>query len=159
MKKTILIIAAILIPLIGSAQEGKELYNKHAGKKGVQAVYISSTMFELMKSIPDIEMEVEDVNLSGIIKTFDGMYILSVEDRTLAAELSDDMNKRVGDGKYELLMSAIDEDETMNIYIRRKKDTVTDFVMVAVEKASTSVISISATMPFEELRKLLGEED
>ena len=57
MKKTILIIAAILSPLIGSAQEGKELYNKYAGKKGVQAVYISSTMFELMKSIPDMEVE------------------------------------------------------------------------------------------------------
>lgn len=159
MKKTILIIAAILIPLIGSAQEGKELYNKYAGKKGVQAVYISSTMFELMKSIPDMEVEGEDVNIGGIIKSMDGMYILSVEDRTLATELADEINKRVGNGKYELLMSAVDEDETMNIYIRRKEDTVTDFVMVAVEKASTSVISISATMPFEDLRKLLEAED
>lgn len=159
MKKTILIIAAILIPLIGSAQEGKELYNKYAGKKGVQAVYISSTMFELMKSIPDMEVEGEDVNIGGIIKSMDGMYILSVEDRTLATELSDEINKRVGNGKYELLMSAIDENDTMNIYIRRKEGTVTDFVMIAVEKASTSVISISAKMPFEELRKLLEAED
>lgn len=159
MKKTILIIAAILIPLIGSAQEGKELYNKYAGKKGVQAVYISSTMFELMKSIPDMEVEGEDVNIGGIIKSMDGMYILSVEDRTLATELSDEINKRVGEGKYELLMSAIDENDTMNIYIRRKESTVTDFVMIAVEKASTSVISISAKMPFEDLRKLLEAED
>lgn len=159
MKKTILIIAAILIPLIGSAQEGKELYNKYAGKKGVQAVYISSTMFELMKSIPDMEVEGEDVNIGGIIKSMDGMYILNVEDRTLATELSDEINKRVGNGKYELLMSAIDENDTMNIYIRRKEGTVTDFVMIAVEKASTSVISISATMPFEDLRKLLEAED
>lgn len=159
MKKTILIIAAILIPLIGSAQEGKELYNKYAGKKGVQAVYISSTMFELMKSIPDMEVEGEDVNIGGIIKSMDGMYILSVEDRTLATELTDEINKRVENGKYELLMSAIDENDTMNIYIRRKEGTVTDFVMIAVEKASTSVISISAKMPFEDLKKLLEAED
>ena len=40
-----------------AAQDGKEIYNRYSGKKGVSSVYISPTMFKMMKSLPEVSME------------------------------------------------------------------------------------------------------
>ena len=85
MKKTVIFLFAMFMAAATFAQGGKDLYNRYSGKDGVSAVYISPAMFELIKQIPDIEIEGgETFNLSEIIKTFDGMYILEIENAELA---------------------------------------------------------------------------
>ena len=156
MKRFIIIISVLLCAVSVSAQDGKEIYNRYAGKEGVSAVYISPAMFSLIKSIPDIRIESEDVNLGEIIRTFEGMYILDVEDKELAAGLSEDIRRRVSQGKYELLMEVVDGQEKVHIYIVRKGETVTDFMMLSDEGASVSVISITGNMPMAELQKIMA---
>ncbi len=157
MKKIISICTAILVSTIAFAQQGKEFYNRYAGKNGVDAVYISPEMFALIKSIPDINVEGKDVDLGKVIKTLDGMYILDIENEKIAGELSADISRMTSEKRFELLMETVEGDGTsMRIYIVRKQDIVTDLLMHVREKGSASVISISATMPFEDLKKLLA---
>ena len=156
MKRSIAILSLLLLALVAGAQEGKDIYNRYSGRKGVSAVYISPTMFSMIRTIPDIQVRTEEVNLGNIIKTFDGMYILDVENPDLASELSAELEKMVGQGRYELLMEAVEEGETMHIYIVRDGDTVTDFIMLVHEPGSASVISITGSMPMEELSKIVA---
>ena len=157
MKRIVAIAALLMMALSAYAQSGKEIYNRYSGKKGVSSVYISPTMFGLMKELPDIHIESGDVNLGSIIKTFDGMYILSVEDSAIAADLEKEIGDMVSQGRFELLMEAVEESEKTRIYIVSKGDTVTDFLMLAYEPESASVISISGNMPMAELQKILSE--
>ena len=99
-------------------------------------------MFGLMKELPDIQVEAGEVNLSSVIRTFDGMYILEVEDRALSDSLEAEISGLVGQGRFELLMEAAEESEQMRIYIVRKDDVVTDFLCLPMTPAA-SVISIS----------------
>ena len=156
MKKAILAMVVMLIAAMASAQEGREIYNKYSGKKGVSAVYISPSMFELMKSIPDMEIDGENVNIGKIIKSLSGMYILDIEDAELAKQLSSDINGMVAKNKYEMLMEAIDEEDVMHIYIVRKDDSVSDFLMIAESEGTVDVICIAGDIPFEDLQELIG---
>lgn len=140
-----------------AAQDGKEIYNRYSGKKGVSSVYISPTMFKMMKSLPEVSMESGEVDFSSIIKTFNGMYIIDIEEPELAKSLSEEVTAMAESGRYELMMEAAEESEKVRIYIVSKGDIVTDFLMFAQEKGSASVISISAEMPFSELKKLIAQ--
>ena len=148
----LLISAAISV----QAQDWSDIYNRYSGKKGVSAVYISPAMFNLIKELPDIQIESDDVNLSGIIKGFSGMYILDVENSDLAASLAREIDSMVRQGRFELLMEAVEESEKMHMYIVKKGETVTDFLLLATEPGSTSVISITGNIPMAELQKILS---
>ena len=77
MKKIIAIAAAMLLALCASAQSSKSLYNKYSGEKGISAVYISPAMFRLIGKLPELELADEDVDISRIIKSLEGMYFFS----------------------------------------------------------------------------------
>lgn len=149
---------ALVLAVSASAQGGRDIYNKYSDKAGVSAIYISPSMFSLIKSLPDVEIEDKDIDFSNVIRTFEGMYILDVENAGLAAQINAEVEDFVKKGRYELLMETKDDGEKMRIYIATDKDrkTVTDFVMLAVEEDEVSVISITGKMPFEELQKLLA---
>lgn len=160
MKKILILSLLVFISTASFAQGGRDIYNRYSGKKGVSAVYISPTMFSLMKSLPDVEVESKDVNLGRIIKTFEGMYLLSVENPELSASLSAEIGNMVKSGRYELLMEAKDEGETARIYIIQKDGIVSDFLMIAEEEREVSVISIVGSMPLDELSAMIaGAED
>lgn len=157
MKRVILCLTAVLLYVSSAfAQDGKTIYNKYSGKEGMSAVYISSAMFGLMKNMPDITIDDNNVNFNDIIRTFKGMYILSTDDRQLAGSIQTDVMRLVGTGKYELLMEAKDGAENMQIYVVLDGNIVSDFIMTS-DDGSYTVISITAEMPFEELQKLLKD--
>ena len=76
MKKTIVIAAMMLFSLCGFAQTAKSIYNRYSEAEKVSAVYISPAMFKLMGSIPAFELVDEDVNITPIINSLEGRYIL-----------------------------------------------------------------------------------
>lgn len=152
----IIIMLLAAAAMTAAAQDGKEIYNRYSGQKGVSSVYISPAMFKMMKNLPEVSIESEEVDFGSIIKTFNGMYILDIENSEMAGALSDEVIRMAETGRYELMMEAADGSEKVRIYIVSKGDIVTDFLMLAQEEGSASVISISAEMPFSELQKLIA---
>lgn len=158
MKRLVIAILAVLaFGLAASAQGGKDIYNKYSGKQGVSSVYISPAMFKLVKSLPEVEMGDEDMNMTNIVKSLDGMYIIDVENPSLASELARDVERYVASRKYEKLMEAIDEGEKMQIFIVQKNNVVSDFVLYANEGDEVSFISITGVMPLEEISKMVQQ--
>mgnify|MGYP003444765818 CR=1 FL=1 len=90
MKRIIILAALLLSVTIASAQEGKNIYNKYSGSKGVSAVYISPSMFKIIGKLPDLEMETADgssMNLAPLISSFQGFYMLDISNATTIAAI------------------------------------------------------------------------
>lgn len=157
--KTIMAIAAsMLLTISGFAQSGKgyEIYNKYSDCKNVSAVYISSSMFRLMGSLPDIAISDENVDFTPIIKSLSGMYLIESENPEINTALKDDVMKMVSNGSYELMMEAKEDDETVHIYTSGA-EYVTSFVLLAFEKDECTFISIEGKISREDMEKLLQQ--
>ena len=157
MKKSVICaIFTVLATLTSFAQSGESIYKKYSGNKGVSAVYISPSMFKMIGKLPDLEIDDTDINLSGIIQTLNGLYILEAENKSISDALLSDVEKFVGSKKYELMMEVRSDDETVRIYTSGNENIVEGFVMLALEDDETVFISLDGTMPRKELEKILA---
>ena len=157
MKKIIILLLAFAVSMVSSAAQNskKKIYSEYSGKPGVSAVYISPAMFKLIKTVPDIEINSQEVNFSRFIKTLEGMYILNSSDQDIASRLAKDVESELRYGKHELLMEAIEENQTTRIYIVQNDSIVSDLILLSREGHSTSYISITGEMPLDELSKMI----
>ena len=156
MKKYIFIAAAMLLTVSAFAQDGRSIYNKYSDGKGVTSVYVSPSMFKLMRRIPDIDLGDGDVNLSPIIKSLDGLYIINAENSKIGADLKADVDKLVKKGSYELLMEAKDDGDKVEIYSVGNDKIITSFVLLALEPDESTFICFSGQIPREELEKAIA---
>lgn len=157
MKKIIILLLAVAVSMVSSAAQNskKKIYSEYSGKPGVSAVYISPAMFKLMKTVPDIEINSQEVNFSRFIRTLEGMYILNTSDQDIASRLAKDVESELRYGKHELLMEAIEENQTTRIYIVQNDSIVSDLILLSRDGHSTSYISITGEMPLDELSKMI----
>lgn len=157
MKKIIILLLAFAVSMVSSAAQNskKKIYSEYSGKPGVSAVYISPAMFKLMKTVPDIEINSQEVNFSRFIRTLEGMYILNTSDQGIASRLAKDVESELRYGKHELLMEAIEENQTTRIYIVQNESIVSDLILLSRDGHSTSYISLTGEMPLDELSKMI----
>ena len=99
MKKIFAIAAAMLVTVSALAQDGKSIYKKYSDAENVSAVYISPAMFRMMGKIPDMEVCDSDMNLTPVIKSLTGLYLVSSENGSINAKLKADEESFVKSGK------------------------------------------------------------
>ena len=148
-----------LAALIGGsalAQDGKTIYNRYSEAEGVSAVYISPSMFKLMKRIPDIDLEGESVNLGPIIKNLTGMYIINSENPAINDDIKRDVDRFIRRGDYEILLEAKEDGEVTRMYTMGPEATVTGFVVLTYEPAECSFICINGEIPRAALEELIN---
>jgi len=156
MKKTLIIVAAMLLSVITSfAQDGRSIYNKYSDYETVSAVYISPAMFKLIGKIPDVN--VEDVDFSSVIKSLNGFYLLDTEDPEILAKMNADVDKFIASGKYELLMEAKDGKDKARFYTIGNKDIVTGLVMKAQSDQECTFIYIDGQINQKDLETMLSK--
>lgn len=156
MKRFLLVFSAILLASSIFAQSNNSIYNKYSGKQGVSSVYISPSMFKMMKSLPEVEIyDDKDVHFEQIIKSFEGMYVIEVENIALVKSLISDVESMIAKGNLELLMEVKESDETVRIYVEKEGDMFKKFIMLEREDDSATFISIDAQMPQEAVAELL----
>lgn len=157
MKKILVIAAFLLLSTAIFAQTGRSIYNKYSEEKDVSAVYISPAMFRLIGKLPDMNLGgEEDVNLTSLIKSLDGFYLIDSDNQDVNAGLEADFKRFVNGGKYELLMEVKEEGETVTLYIISNDKTVTSFVMLAKEGDECTFICMDGQMSKEDLEKLIA---
>ena len=158
MKRIAIIAALLLISFTSFAQSGKNIYEKYSDLEGVSAVYISPAMFRLIGAIPDLKTENGDVNLSPIISTLTGMYILNTSKSDVKNSLYEEVKKFVASKKYELLMEAKENGEVMRMYTIGDEKTVNSLVMISNDSQETAFICIDGKMNRSDLEKVLAEQ-
>ena len=145
------------LSLTAFAQGGRDLYEKYSDLSGISAVYISPAMFRLIGKIPDVELQDESVNLTPLIKSMSGFYILSTEDRAASESLYADVKKFVKSGRYELLMETKDDGQVLRMDTVGDEKTIESFVMVTKEDSEVTVISFDGKMDREQTENILAE--
>lgn len=157
MKKIVTLLVLFAMSVAAFAQSGREIYNKYSDLPGVEAVYISQSMFRLIGRVPDIEVNDKDVNLSTFIKTLSGFYMINCEKNQAAAkDIYDDVKKYIGSGKYELLMESKDDGDIVRIYSLGDEKTIESFVMLERDDDETTFICFDGKMARKEVENLLG---
>lgn len=161
MKKLYIMAALLLITLGAAAQEGRNIYNKYSGTKGVSAVYISPSMFRLIGKLPELDVEVgegETVDIAPLIGSFSGFYMLDISDPQSAASLSADIKTMVENDRskkhYELLMEVMDEEDIIRIYTAGDDTTIESFVFFIISDPDVQFICIDGTMNRTEVESL-----
>ena len=158
MKRIIILTVLLLSATIASAQEGKNIYNKYSGDKGVSAVYISPSMFKIIGKLPDLEMETTDgksMNLAPLISTFQGFYMLDISNTTTASAINQDVASMTSKGKYELMMELKDDGETIRIYTSGNEKIIHSFVFLVSDGGSVQFICIDGEMKRSDIEKLI----
>ena len=161
MKRIIISAILLLSAAIASAQEGKNIYNRYSGGKGVSAVYISPSMFKIIGKLPDLEMETADgnsMNLVPLISSFQGFYMLDISNPTTVSAINQDVASMISKGRYELMMEVKDEGETLQIYTSGNERIIESFVFIASDGGSIQFICIDGKMNRSECETFCKQE-
>ncbi len=158
MKRILFLIAALLLTLSAAAQNGKSIYQKYSDEENVSAVYISPAMFRLIGKIPEVNTGDGEVNLSPIIRSLSGMYLINSENEKINGNLRAEAERFIKSGKYEMLMEAKDSGQTVRMYTVGNEKTVEGFVMLAAEAASVTFICLDGQMPRDEFETLMAKQ-
>ena len=158
MKHIIVFFAALLLSLSAAAQNGKSIYQNYSDAENVSAVYVSPAMFRMIGRIPDLEVGEDNVNLSPIIRSLTGLYILNSENASINSALRSDAERFINAGRYELLMEAKDSGEVVRMYTLGNDRTIEGFVMLAAEANEVTFICLDGQMPRKDFEALLSKE-
>lgn len=132
MKNIIVTLVSILLTVNCFAQSGESLYKKYSTLKGVDAVYISPSMFQMFGLLPVDDMD--DMNMESMVKSFTSFYMIEIDDDVKnASALVADVNKMISTKKYELLMESKDDDEKAMFYVKMDGEYITSLVMLEQE--------------------------
>lgn len=159
--KKIYAIAVMLLMAVGAyAQSGKTIYNKYFDSMGVSAVYISPTMFRIIGQLPDLDVETSDgekINVAPLVRSFDGFYLLSVSDKSKAAELKQEAQSMIKSGRFEMLMEAKDNGSTVRIYTVGDDKTISSLVLLAQEGDSVQFICLEGSINRNDFENLIAQ--
>ena len=159
MKRIIILAILLLSAAIASAQEGRNVYNKYSGGKGVSAVYISPSMFKIIGKLPDLEVktaEGESMNLAPLISSFKGFYMLDISNPATISAIDKDVASMISKGRYELMMEVKDEGEALHIYTSGNEKLIESFVFIASDGDTLQFICIDGEMNRSNFEKLIA---
>lgn len=159
MKRIIILAILLLSEAIASAQEGRNVYNKYSGGKGVSAVYISPSMFKIIGKLPDLEVETaegESMNLAPLISSFKGFYMLDISNPATISAIDKDVASMISKGRYELMMEVKDEGEALHIYTSGNEKLIESFVFIASDGDTLQFICIDGEMNRSNFEKLIA---
>ena len=158
MKRLFFITALLLTGIVAHAQDSKSIYNKYSDENGVSAVYISPSMFKLIGKLPEIEIGDygEKVDITPIVNTLKGFYLLNTSDQGLIKRLNNDVKNLLGRGSYELMMEAKQDGETVRFYTDGDDNIVRSFVMMSMDADSATFISMDGLINREALERALA---
>ena len=159
MKRIIILAILLLSEAIASAQEGRNVYNKYSGGKGVSAVYISPSMFKIIGKLPDLEVETaegESMNLAPLISSFKGFYMLDISNPATISAIDKDVASMISKGRYELMMEVKDEGEARHIYTSGNEKLIESFVFIASDGDTLQFICIDGEMNRSNFEKLIA---
>lgn len=158
MKRILILFAALLLSYSAFAQSGKSIYQKYSDADQLSAVYISPAMFRLIGRIPDLETGDNKVNLTPVIRSLTGMYILNSENASINEQLRSDAERFIKNGRYELLMEVKDHGETVRMYTVGSEKIIEGFVMLAAEPDQVTFICLDGEMPRDQFEGMVAEQ-
>jgi hypothetical protein len=152
MKRLLIPMLLIAFSLVANAQNSAvdQLFNKYADKDGFTTVSISKSMFSLFAS----ESESTD-EFNKAVKGLESIRILSPDETLPAGNLNffKEISKSLPVAQYEELMSVKEKDQVFKMLVRKKGNTITEFLMIGGGKSNV-LICIMGNIDLKSISKL-----
>lgn len=152
MKKIILNLMVILIPVISLAQNTPvdDLFEKYSGKEGFTSVYITSYMFSMFA-----DMETDDPEFDKLMKNLTGIKILATDDTYLGkANFYKEIIDKLPMSQYKELMVIKEKDQDVKFLINEKDGKIIELLLIAGGKTDNALISIRGNIDLKNISKL-----
>ena len=159
MKKILITAILAVLSVSAFAQTGKSLYEKYSDLDGVEAVYISPAMFKMIGRLSIDLKEQDNVDISNIIRSLKGMYILNIPNSGAASRLASEVTGLIRKGNYELLMEAKDSGEKMQMFTSGDDNIIRSFVMLNTDGDETSFICFDGEILREDFENIVVNSD
>lgn len=148
MKKLFLIVAILVFGHIANAQVFiDELFSKYAGKQGFTSVVIAPQVFKLLAFVDE-----SDSDLQSLSEKLNSFRILVSEDKAIG--FTDDIKIKIEKMNYLNIMQVLDGEQKVNFYVKQNGETITDFILLAIDGNEEVLMSITGNMKMKELANL-----
>lgn len=118
MKKAILILTVIVMPLMGF---GQSIFDKFEDMEGVTSIVVNQKMFNMLV---DMQINVDDPEAQEMVdmaKSITSLKVLTTDLEDISADMMKSVNKYLNNNKLEELMRIKDGDQTIKFYVKEGK--------------------------------------
>ena len=128
MKKIIVVVAVLILPLFAFSQS---LFDKYEDMDGVGTVIVNRSMIDLVSKISDLSDDPEAKEFMEAAEGIKGIKVFITEDKAVSTEMSSTVRQYLKSSSLEELMRVKDKDLNVKFYIKngKKKDHVTELLM------------------------------
>lgn len=158
--KRIILIIALIIPLIATAQESKldSFFNKYSGQEGYSSVYITQYMFDLLKKVNNAEEEKEYEDITSHLS---GIKILTLSDGSSERKRAflKELNELLPKDQYKELMVVKEGRETITFLIKENGKKISEFVMKIEQDNEPGIIFLEGDMTLRQISQLSDKMD
>lgn len=165
MKKIITLACALLLGVTAlsvnagaaSGNDGRTIYRKYSEAENVSAVHISPAMFRLIPRLPDLEVGKNHTNISPIINSLTGFYLVDSRNEAVSADMKRDVARFVKSSDFEDLLEMKEDGKIMHVYTNGKGDTITSLVVLSYKGVDCTFMCFDGEMSREELEDILQD--
>lgn len=119
MKKSILVVAAILIGISGHSQSQ---FDKFEDMEHVGSVIVNKNMIDLVANIGALSDDAEAKEFMSLAKGLKQLKVFMTEDKDASAKMKSSVDKYLRSSSLEELMRVKDKDTNVKFYIKSGKD-------------------------------------
>ena len=148
------IITVLLLVLATSFAMGQDfidqVFKQYVGKQGFTSVVISPQVFTLLSAI-----DPNDKDLKTISEKISSLKILVSEDKAIG--FTNEIRSKMKSTNFVSIMEVIDGKQKVNFYVKQSGETITDFVLIAIDDKEEVLLSITGNFKLNELANLGGK--
>jgi hypothetical protein len=138
MKKYIIILAMLALPLAGYSQS---VFDRFEDMDKVSSVIVNKNMFNLLAKM-EVEIdEPEAQEFMDVAKSLNGLKVFITEDKAISADMKSTVDKYLKSASLEELMRVKDKDANVKFYVKNGKDSdhVSELLMLVSGIQNTNV--------------------
>lgn len=157
MKKISLMVLAMMLPLLSSAQQ----FDKYEQMKEVDAVIITSKMFQLLTKIDLDAGDPETREYVNLVKSLEELKVFSSKSDQVRKQMEKDVNSYLASGKLQELMRVTNDGKSVKFYYKPGKSD--DFVsqlfmyMDGREDNISVIMNISGNINLSQVSRLAND--
>lgn len=150
MKRTRIVMAALLLllPLLCRAQKG--LFEKFCDMKDVTSVYISKAMID-----SNAYLHASDVFIGKVKGQLNSVQTMSSMHEEVIKQMRKEYQSLLQSSKYELLMKQKNTTKNTTFYMRKNGDVVKELIMIEDGKAKFKVVYLEGDMTLKDIQQIM----
>lgn len=149
MKRFYILAILFAIAIVAANAQISKLFERYSDTKGVTSVYISKAMLRMMPDIRTNGLEFNDMT-----EKLNSIRVLTTENTDLANKMGTELDSEIKKDSYELLLSANDDGDKADIYLKTESKGINHYLIIARESGELCIVLISGTVTPADIRKM-----